>query len=232
MSGTRRTNPIASYRLFGLTMHTARRWLVTGLILAGVTACAARGEPKTTKFDASSQTAIVVWGLWALKNQGALSWSLEPHWVNKAVAGRAPIHDKFESGGTPRFSVERQCLLVSSDPDCPAVKNWFVHEVRPGSYFLDYAAFRYAYTNRFNYYGEQQHRNLRSAARGRLKNGHSFDVKAGEIVYIGDFVFNLSSSLDFPIARIERNDDEARRVLSGFPGITGNMVYRKTVLGD
>lgn len=206
------------------------RWLITSLICLGLAACAARGESKNTNFGPGSQTAIVVWGLWALENQGALSWSLEPHWVNKAVAGRAPIHDKFESGGTPRFSVERQCLLVSSDPDCPAFKNWFVHEVRPGSYFLDYAAFRYAYTNRFNYYGEQQHRNLRPAARGRLKTGHSFNVKAGEIVYIGDFVFNLSHDLDFPIARIERNDEGARRALAAYRGITGNMIYRKTTL--
>lgn len=211
--------------------QTIGRWLIISLICLGLAACAARGESKNTNFGPGSQTAIVVWGLWADKNAGAASWSLEPHWVNTAVAGRAPIHDKFEAGGTPRFSVERQCLLVTSDPDCPTFKNWFVHEVRPGSYVLDYAAFRYAYSTRLNFYGDQQHRKLRASARERLKTGHSFNVKPGEIIYIGDFVFDLSHHRDFPIARIERNDDSARRALSGYPGIKGDMVYRKTTLG-
>lgn len=56
-----------------------------------------------------------------------------------------------------------------------------------------------------------------------------FEIKAGEIVYIGDIILNATG--EFPeLLRIDSNPEQARAVLPLYPNVSGEMVVRVSEL--
>ena len=56
-----------------------------------------------------------------------------------------------------------------------------------------------------------------------------FEIKAGEIVYIGDIILNATG--EFPeLLRIDSNPEQARAILPLYPNVSGEMVVRVSEL--
>ncbi|MCG8354123.1 MAG: hypothetical protein MI920_00995 [Kiloniellales bacterium] len=54
---------------------------------------------------------------------------------------------------------------------------------------------------------------------------HWFEVKAGEIVYLGDYVFDAAAG-EIRLIKIERSDPDIERERSKIPGMKGTIHYR------
>ncbi len=56
-----------------------------------------------------------------------------------------------------------------------------------------------------------------------------FEIKAGEIVYVGDIILNATG--DFPeLLRVDSNAEQARAILPLYPNVSGEMVVRVSEL--
>ena len=56
-----------------------------------------------------------------------------------------------------------------------------------------------------------------------------FEIKAGEIVYVGDIILNATG--EFPeLLRVDSNPEQARAVLPLYPNVSGEMVVRVSEL--
>lgn len=177
--------------------------------------------PLETKFDSGSRSAIVVYGTWsrplgAKARRRISSYSLQ--WV-KFNPGTRDILD----GG---FSVLREkCRdpeYIESREKCNLdVPDWYVSVVPPGEYAIHYLSTRYFYR-----YDVANFFSTRTLLDTQLLNRRlvQFGIEAGQILYIGDFVIDLTKKRHIAY---ERNDEKAKQALQKYKGIAGELIYRR-----
>ncbi len=208
------------------------------LLVVVLSACAGSFDASTaTQFDASSDTAIVLVGTSVSRPQDK----------GVGVVRRLETYWQEYDPSTLRLQPEGESFLTRvsagavSDPQylIPTVS---VLQVDPGSYALIGAGFPHLMT----LYVPPKDTMTQRDSRGRLQSWtHTvdprrhidpeadvdprgnvlFSVEPGQILYIGHFTFEKWSYID-SLRSVDYSLDEeaARQVLEGFPGISGEMI--------
>lgn len=211
-------------------------WLVIGLcVVVGMSGCAkTQILPKEAAFDANSASdkAIVIAGLAASRYDTFLGMTAKGSlgdfalsWVKTSYGGQGlPV------ALTDRISIPRNyCqpllglpsgLVGSSSPECDQIHmHHLVVSVSPGDY-------------RLAQFGMVRHLgSLNESYTTRFKGTPIIiHVGPGEIVYIGDFVFD---AIAFPARLVSygRDDADAKAALAEYKGVHGEMVFRAPVTG-
>lgn len=211
-------------------IDTAKKLSICCVLALGLAGCA-QSISKTVEFTAESKSAIVVWGLYGDEQQRAY-YGLWGYWSRIGPKDAGDSSSKADSF----FTARRMCVL---GPDCPTTKEWFVHEVNPGKYAFVRTLLTNGYFKYPNLYGPIEWHNVFMQDMKKLDQNrewhnrfvHSFEVKAGEIVYIGDMIFNLAGFPN-PQPVFFRNEEAAKKKLATFKNIRGNMVYREVKSED
>lgn len=132
---------------------------------------------------------------------------------------------------TMRFCEETRILLGGVLSDCdPHVLQYKMVSVPAGRYTLEsfsYEVDRLHVTS--SYVATQTPRGaiaLVSAGDPVRNPAASFDVRPGEIVYIGNLSFDFAPRVASARMSASRNDDDARRAVASYPNVRGSLVFR------
>ena len=189
--------------------------------------------PATVEHDSTSETGIVVIGIRAqdgnpnsesligLNASIGLNWRLVDLESGKLEHDTVFLNDRADFT-TKRFTCHGQPACNYNDyteMQYNLVKVW------PGHYLLKHIAHQNIRFTNMVPYEESLLFDTNPAALYEKKLVPGFEIKPGEIVYIGNYILNVLG--DFPeLVRIESNPEEARQTLALYPGVSGEMVVR------
>jgi hypothetical protein len=157
-----------------------------------------------------------------------------PLWTNIGVHTRWMEFDPETRSrlGTMQVAARIGCAAAYPDPGCNGATQYFAYDLPPGSYTLawvdhaagyDYSPARFAYVIRTESRGSVDDRIFSKRAEARPE-APRFDARAGEVVYVGDVVFDFADKQRLKWAPA-LSEDGARRVAARL-GVADRLVTR------
>lgn len=215
------------------------------LILAGfLSACGGpggnigSGARSSFEFEANDERAVVIFGLRSTEpvpRDGLIrlheAWSVTWARFDPETETFANRSNRFERRKNSIEARRRLCIKLNQSA-CPGDQldtAYGVAVVRPGSYML-YSLYRESEDSML-FTSPSPSRVFKNGIADNLKSGAvpHFQVAAGEIAYIGDYTFSVT---EWParLVSVERDDKAVKKLMAGYPDMTGPIHYRGPTL--
>ena len=199
------------------------------LFLAG---CSSNAElSRGGRFDPAAQGLVVV-GLRVVREPTIRSLFLDRDLrpvYELTMVRIAPDGRTTRDTPSVRLCDTERILLNGLFSGCePGTMQYKVAAITPGRYVLGQLSFSYSGGGPGARVGAAAFSRSAVARAGTLEEHpeRSFEVKPGEVVYIGDYTFAYPKYRARPDSTVGRDDEAARRALAAYPNLTGSLIYR------